>query len=114
VETSGYFGIRIYWGECDAVSQLKYVEYSKPDSVFVPNIFTPNGDDHNETFRVITSGTDVKLAVYNKFGSLVFGGDGRIGWDGGNAPSGIYYWLASYLDCSESRKTLKGWIHLIR
>jgi gliding motility-associated-like protein len=39
-----------------------------------PNAFTPNGDGKNDGFKVITYGNtwDYKLAVYNRWGQMVF------------------------------------------
>ncbi len=52
--------IRIFDGECK----------------FIPNVFTPNGDDQNDTFEIpcLETGryTDNSLIVFNQWGSMVF------------------------------------------
>lgn len=52
--------------------------------VFIPTGFTPNGDGKNDTFKVIGNNLDeVYLAVYNRWGELVFETrDPSAGWDG--------------------------------
>lgn len=53
--------------------------------IFIPNTFTPNGDDKNDYFRV--RGIDItalKLIVWNRWGEIVFETDDpqTQGWDG--------------------------------
>ncbi|MCF0055148.1 gliding motility-associated C-terminal domain-containing protein [Dyadobacter sp. CY356] len=40
--------------------------------VFIPDIFTPNHDGKNDTFKIIViGGTGLKLDIYNRWGSLI-------------------------------------------
>ncbi len=52
--------------------------------IFVPNAFTPNSDGTNDIFYVrANSVTDVHLAVYSRWGELMFETrDLNYGWDG--------------------------------
>lgn len=52
--------------------------------VFVPNAFTPNGDNLNDAFNVEGSQVEeMYLAVYDRWGELVFESQDRSrGWDG--------------------------------
>jgi len=52
--------------------------------VFVPNMFTPNGDDFNDVFRVEGNFIDeLKMVVYNRWGEEVFESDSQDNaWDG--------------------------------
>jgi len=54
---------------------------------FIPNAFTPNGDEFNNTFKpVMVTGYDptaYNLMIFNRWGELVFeSNDPEIGWDG--------------------------------
>lgn len=54
---------------------------------YVPNSFTPDGDNFNQTFQpVFTSGYDpydFNMLIFNRWGELVFEShDASIGWDG--------------------------------
>jgi gliding motility-associated-like protein len=58
-----------------------------PAVFFIPNSFTPNSDEINNTFQpVFTSGYDPQnyaLWIYNRWGQLVFEShNSAIGWDG--------------------------------
>jgi gliding motility-associated-like protein len=69
----------------------------------LPNVFTPNGDDINDTFRPLNPyrGVDrINLRIFNRWGQLVFQTeDPAIGWSGahqtedGNVPDGVYFYL---------------------
>ena len=54
--------------------------------IFVPNTFTPNGDEHNELFRPITyfvSEIGYSFSIYNRNGEKIFDtNDPQKGWDG--------------------------------
>ena len=59
---------------------------SQTPVVFVPNTFTPNGDEHNEVFRPITyfvSEEGYSFTIYNREGEKIFETDNpQKGWDG--------------------------------
>lgn len=65
----------------------------------VPNTFTPNGDGHNDEFRVVyRSIKEFHCWVYNRWGKLVYEwSDPAKGWDGniGGRPAaaGAYYYV---------------------
>jgi len=94
----------------------------------LPNVFTPNGDGVNETFRPFKCTrfvTAVEFEIYNRWGKLIYSGneDFFINWDGtdenGNqAPSGVYYYLAKLktirLREADEEQEVKGWVQLIR
>jgi len=53
--------------------------------IILPNAFTPNGDGINETIRpVYNCMTQVKLSIYDTWGSLIYAetGEDIYGWDG--------------------------------
>jgi gliding motility-associated-like protein len=60
--------------------ELKYI-----DTLLIPNLFTPNGDGHNDILYVRTFGEfeNIHFRLYNRWGKLVFETfDENIGWDG--------------------------------
>jgi hypothetical protein len=83
------------------------------DDIYVPNVFTPNGDDSNPVFRVETPFEISQLLIVNRDGRKIHSSiTGE--WDGGNAPCGVYFWHLQYKGCYDDYKELKGWVHLIR
>ena len=59
---------------------------SQTPIIFVPSVFTPNGDEHNEVFRPITyfvSEVGYSFSIYNRHGVELFSTDNPLkGWDG--------------------------------
>jgi gliding motility-associated-like protein len=66
------------------------------DSLFVPNVFTPNGDGKNDLFRVVGM-QRMELTIFNRYGQLVATlGLPAQSWDGRSAagetaPEGTYF-----------------------
>lgn len=70
---------------------------------YAPNVFTPNGDEHNQTWDIIVNGIDIQdfnLKIFNRWGEMVWETKNpNAKWDGtyGNVyvNDGIYYWTAT-------------------
>lgn len=92
--------------------------------IYVPNSFTPNGDQFNNIFQpIITSGVEeygYSFVIYNRWGEIVFeSNDIYSGWDGTykglKCPDGIYTWVMQYsLDDSDGREEINGHLNLLR
>ncbi len=83
---------------CKADSQQIDVSVSL-SQLRVPNVFTPNGDGHNDEFRVSYSSIiEFECWIYNRWGMLVYHfTDPAKGWDGNingrPAAEGAYYYV---------------------
>lgn len=74
-----------------------------------PNVFTPNGDPYNDTFRL--GEENLQLEVYSRWGRQVYKSESyQNDWRGDGLPSGIYYIKITYPD----QTTCNGWVHLLR
>ena len=88
--------------------------------LYVPNVFSPNGDLQNDVLFVRGGGiAELEFRIYDRWGELVFVSDDMAnGWDGTfkgeNAVQGVYVYAlrAKYYDGSTVEKT--GNITLIR
>lgn len=103
----------------------------------LPNVFTPNGDTRNETFRPIERDGQcprfvnrVVFKVFNRAGTEVFELDSDdseksifIDWDGTtktgrDLPAGVYYYSAEVsfdiLNPDEAVQVINGWVQIIR
>ena len=60
--------------------------------IFVPNAFTPNGDNHNETFYVHGADGDEinSLIIFNRWGEKIYETSSNVPWDGKGSPIGVY------------------------
>ena len=114
-DSAGTYVISAYTTRFGCDGDTSYYEVIIEDcpylQLFFPNSFTPNGDNHNETFYV--HGADKEeiksLMIYNRWGEIVYETNDNSPWDGKNCQTGVY---------SYSVKThnhhFTGNIHLIK
>lgn len=96
--------------------------------IYVPNVFSPNGDEKNDRFGVLTHAAVVSkvinFTIYNRWGSQifqvqnVFPDDLNGFWDGTSegrpAPPGIYVYQVKVELTNGDHKTLTGDVLLLR
>jgi len=65
--------------------------------ITMPNVFSPNGDGHNDRFVPLDyNGTPALLEVFNRWGQKVFSTTALAsGWDGSGVPDGTYYYIVT-------------------
>jgi len=95
-----------------------------PDIVFyVPNTFTPDDDEHNQTWKFYVEGIDqmgFHLSVYNRWGEIVWETYDTAGeWNGMYGDQlvqpGVYSWTAWYKERDTDGKKIKqGFINVLR
>jgi len=108
-----------------AYSSFQYAE----ELVFwVPNSFTPDGNEYNQVFLpIFSSGYDpynYNLSIYNRWGELIFeSNDMTIGWDGTYVSSGkihesqddVYTWKIRYkIKANDEHKIAVGHVTIIK
>jgi gliding motility-associated-like protein len=81
---------------------------------FVPNVFTPNGDGHNDYFM-----PNYEMQVFDRNGMLLYSGTiNSKGWDGTyngeKMDPDTYFYILHYTDYKGQTQTKKGYITLIR
>lgn len=114
VKETGYYSAEVVRGSCTFTTKKIEVQIAPKDSVFIPNVFTPNGDGKNDQFKIYTTAPNAELSINNRYGGRVFSGNENSIWKGDEESPGVYFWFVSYLNCHQERKTYKGTIHLIR
>jgi len=92
--------------------------------IYIPNAFTPDGDEHNQSWQpIFTSGFDpyrFNLKMYNRWGELVWQSyDPTSKWDGtyrgAIVPGGIYCYIIEYgNDGNDGKNTLVGHTVVLR
>lgn len=88
--------------------------------LYVPNAFSPNGDDKNDLFYVYGSGIKaIDLKIFDRWGEEVFATkDPLRGWDGvykGTMMSpGIFVYIVKVTYVDDAERDLKGSVTLIR
>ena len=120
VATDQLYKINIVTAGGCAVTDFQTVHVIDAIKIFVPNAFTPNGDNLNEFFVPICYGATIKLfKVYNRFGQQVFSyEENEKGWNGKfkgeQQIPGTYVWYMEALGVNKKIQTQKGSVILIR
>lgn len=92
-------------------------------TLYVPNSFSPNGDNKDDIFLAVGEGiTGFKMYIYDRWGLLIFySEDINRGWDGrylakGNAivQEDVYVWLIEAKIFNNKVKNLSGTVTLIK
>jgi gliding motility-associated-like protein len=101
------------------------IEVKPTLTVYVPNTFTPNGDEHNHLFYPVFSGSNLdrksySFLIYNRWGEIVYQTtDLNEGWNGfyNSSPciQGTYSWEISFKKVNkEKMEHLVGHVNLVR
>jgi len=80
----------------DNCSQAVAVVSILLDRLFIPNVFTPNGDGANDLFEILGADAfdSIDLTVINRWGNEVYRSrDYRNDWNGGRLNNGTYYYV---------------------
>lgn len=104
--------VAVNQGGCsDTVS--KFVQVLEELIFYVPNAFTPDGDEYNNVFTpVFTSGFDpfnYNLTIFNRWGEILFESQDHLyGWDGTYqglpVPEGSYVWRLNFKDSRSDKR----------
>lgn len=104
-------------------------------NLLIPNVFTPNGDEFNQTFVISENpnasggergrgygGYDVlakyyqstKLVIFNRWGRVVYESNNyQNDWDGGNLPDGVYFYVLKCHGYMHDEVVYKGSVTII-
>lgn len=78
--------------------------------LYVPNVFTPNGDGSNDNFEIRNLPANAKLVVTNRWGKQVFSSNNyQNDWNGSDAIDGVYFYQ---LQVDGDKYT--GWVEIMR
>ena len=64
--------------------------------VFIPNVFTPNGDSYNDGFIILNKQVNTKIEISNRWGVRVFASeDYQNDWQADGLSDGFYYYTVN-------------------
>ena len=105
---------------CEISHQLQ-IRIIDHEEFFIPNLFSPNHDNVNDTWQptIGTSLEVLQIAVYDRWGESVFStSDRNIGWNGlcRSKPClpGVYVYMIQVKDKTGKTKTYSGDLTLVR
>lgn len=92
--------------------------------IYIPNAFSPNGDEFNEVFQPIVSDFDpsyYELLIYNRYGQVIYrSNDPSVGWNGivqgtnQMAANNLYLYSLSLRDGNGIEILKRGHVSLVR
>lgn len=106
---------------CTVEGQARIEMEMRDCAVYAPTAFSPNRDGINDVFRVKVHDavTHFRLAVYSRWGNLIFETDNpEEGWNGSqkgiDLPAGTYLWMLTYTDSKARAVKQQGMLVLVR
>lgn len=113
-------------GGCETSRTIQVNVTCGRENVFVPNAFTPDGNNLNDRFTILGRGLQkvLYLRIYNRWGNLVFiktdfdANNPSLGWDGKingqPAPPGLYSFAAEVICGDGGIIPVNGSVYVIR
>ena len=124
--TGGYFVTLIASSPSGCLDSLtQYIGYQEPLIYYVPNTFTPDQDEFNQTWApIFTSGFDpfdYHLSIYNRWGELIWESfNPNTAWDGTYGThtaveEGTYTWEIVFVTkTKEDKQKITGTLNVLR
>lgn len=123
VGLTGVYSVTVTDGTGCVNTFTTQVDDSDCFSLFIPNAFTPNGDNKNEVFKpVVENPITYTIRIYNRWGELLFvsANDADAYWDGTHGGTrcqpDVYIYYIEYSGLDNNKKVLgtkKGTVALI-
>jgi gliding motility-associated-like protein len=91
--------------------------------LYAPNVFTPDGDQYNQDWKIYISGIDIydfELVLFNRWGQIIWeSNDPTVGWDGSFngklVAQGMYNWKITTKDKTNDKKySFQGHVSIIK
>jgi gliding motility-associated-like protein len=124
-QTSGYLVTLYAYSPIGCIDSATTVIQVNEEVIFyIPNSFTPDGDEFNQTFKpVFTAGFDQydwNMKIFNRWGEIIWeSNDHTVGWDGTYngrmVPSGSYTWTVEFKTiATDERMTETGHVNVLK
>lgn len=123
VETEGNYYVTVTdEAGCTAIDTIvvKTDPNRLPNDIFIPNAFTPNGDELNDLFpfKEVVLHSDYNLKIFNRWGEKIYDSDyDHEPWKGDTKGKDdqldAYIWIVHYKGCDGNPKSNKGTITII-
>jgi gliding motility-associated-like protein len=106
---------------CTDTAVFSFIIVNEYSSIFIPSVFTPNGDGYNDAFEIVEDKlAAVEVAIFNRWGSEVYswnklnGSWNGKGSDGGELPDGTYYYVIKARGIDDKQYDYQGTVKLLR
>ena len=116
-DTMGFYSLTVTSGNC---SETDTLEIDNCPLLFVPNAFTPNGNDLNETWGATGLGIrEYQLYIYNRWGELIYESEELLDWwdgtyKGNPCQQDVYVYKILYKGINDKQRQKVGTVTLVR
>ena len=121
---AGYSVCLVAWNDYCIDSICSAVNIIDEPLYYVPNAFTPDGDEFNQSFKpIFTSGFDpydFNFKIFNRWGEIVWeSNDASVGWDGTYMgkiiAAGTYVWKVEFKTSQSDKRVMEtGHVSLMK
>lgn len=116
-----YFIDKVSLYVCDSIVKPEPPNPPNNSEYFIPNVFTPNADNVNDTFKIeLGEATTIDFKLYNRWGNLIYETNQEtILWDGRTTSGepcseGVYFYTLKYVDVNGESQSKNGYVSLFR
>ena len=101
-------------------SAYDYVIVQPYSTIYFPNTFTPNGDWHNDVYKILGTGINAfNIKIFDRWGKMIYtSSDMNAGWDGKyegrKVQQGVYTYSVYYKDALKKEHIVYGILTLYR
>jgi gliding motility-associated-like protein len=110
----------VQYTDANGCSASDQVTISFDPIIYVPNTFTPDGNEFNNGFQVIANNiTSFEMSIFNRWGERIYVMNNSYDyWDGSYnglpCQDGTYTWKLTYVDFKDQSYSIAGHINLLR
>ncbi len=110
-----------------SIQIILHVKIVADDRIYIPNAFSPNGDNINDVFKVLSQRTDLQIlqfSIYDRWGNEIYSESEKninelLGWnglslDGEKMNPGVFVYYIRVKTSSSEERNFYGDISLIR
>ncbi len=116
-ENPGTFPVNLQVSNADGTSAYSLdvnIYKIKCDTLFIPNVVTPNNDGKNDLFSIRGLPEKFNLKIYNRWGKLIYETEAENSpWNAKNVSPGVYYYLLR-LYSSEGNENHRGTVSVLK
>jgi gliding motility-associated-like protein len=106
---------------CNVADSL-VIQTEQAKFIFIPSVFTPNGDGANEFFTLLTRGLRFEAQIFDRWGNLIHTFDNNVeAWNGkmrntgAECPEGVYVYHIKVIDDTDGTENFRnGTVTLLR
>ena len=120
VNTTKNVSYTVFFTDENGCTAQDDVNISFDGIIYVPNTFTPDGDNFNGMFKPEGGNIlEFHMTIFNRWGEILFESyNFKIGWDGTYGgkvcPDGTYIWVIDYKDINNRKSRIRGHVNLLK